>query len=301
MSPPRSKAPDVSPSASFAVALKAAIADRGLALGRIRAHLSEAGLRVGVATLSTWQSGQRQPRAESRAVVVALEELLELPEGWLTLRLPDAESAQARRHKPYGNLVEYGDTLAELLEEVRRDAYGRMRSVTIVEELKLGADRSMVSRNVVQTLRAAAEADRHIVVHRGEDGSKPGLITLSSIAGCRPGRIARDESTGAVLGELLYDRTLAVGETAVVRYQFEDGNGIPSDYYYRFEERTGPHYVLEIEFHPEAMPVRVWEFRRRQYDQPDVVRRELMSRDRRVHIVVPRVERGVVGIAWEWD
>jgi len=26
-----------------------------------------------------------------------------------------------------------------------------------------------------------------------------------------------------------------------------------------------------------------------------------MSRDRRVHIVVPKFERGVVGIAWEWD
>ena len=71
--------PDIGPETPFADALRIAIADRGLALHRIQARLAERGLRVGIATLSTWQSGRRLPRATSLAVVTALEELLELP------------------------------------------------------------------------------------------------------------------------------------------------------------------------------------------------------------------------------
>jgi hypothetical protein len=298
MTEARTHVPGVGPEAPFADALRAAIANRGLALNRIQARLADRGLHVGVATLSTWQSGSRHPRPGSLAVVTALEELLDLPAGWLAVRVPPSAEAPSR---PYA-VVANASTLIRLLDEVRRDAHGRLRNVTVVEEIGIGADRSMTSKRVIQALVAVKDVDRLIVVHQGEPGCDSQDIAPRGLAGCRTGRVARDPEDGAVLGELLLDRTLLVGDTAVVHYEIADESGIPSTQYFRFHEWAGTHHVLEIQFHRDAMPVRVSEFRRHHTGGPDVLRRELMmAPGGRVHVVVPAAERGVVGIDWEWD
>jgi hypothetical protein len=301
MTETRIHVPDIGPDAPFADALRTAIANRGLALNRIQAKLAGRGLHVGVATLSTWQNGSRHPRPGSLAVVTALEELLDLPTGWLAVRIPPARSEPPADEPPYA-VVDYAPTLARLLDEVRREAHGRLRGVTIVEEIVIGADRSLNSKRVIQTLVAVKETDRQIVVHQGEPGCDVTLIAPRGVTGCRTGRVARDPADGAVLGELLLDRMLAVGDTAVVRYELDDRSGIEASHYYRFHEWPGTHYVLEVQFHREAMPVRVSEFRRHHSGGEDILHRELMmSPDGRVHVVVPSVDRGLIGIAWEWD
>ncbi|MFD5660064.1 hypothetical protein ACFWHX_22630, partial [Streptomyces hirsutus] len=45
----------------FHVALRAAIAARGLPLQRVQHHLSRHGVKVGVTSLSYWQQGARRP------------------------------------------------------------------------------------------------------------------------------------------------------------------------------------------------------------------------------------------------
>jgi hypothetical protein len=298
MTEARTHVPGVGPEAPFADALRAAIANRGLALNRIQARLADGGMHVGVATLSTWQSGSRHPRPGSLAVVTALEELLDLPAGWLAVRVPPSPEVLTR---PYA-VVANASTLIRLLDEVRRDAHGRLRSITVVEEIGMGADRSVASKRVIQALVAVKDVDRLIVVHQGEPGCDAQDIVPRGLAGCRTGRVARDPQDGAVLGELLLDRTLLVGDTAVVHYEIADRSGIPSTQYFRFHEWAGTHHVLEIQFDREALPVRVSEFRRHHSGGPDVLRRELMmTPDGRVHVVVPAAERGVVGIDWEWD
>ncbi len=300
MTEARIHVPDVSPDAPFADALRTAIANRGLALNRIQAKLACRGLHVGVATLSTWQNGSRHPRPGSLAVVTALEELLDLPTGWLAVRIPPARS-EPPAHAPYG-VVDYAPTLARLLDEVRRDAHGRLRGVTVVEEIVLGADRSVTSKRVIQTLVAVKETDRQIVVHQGEPGCDVTLIAPRGVSGCRTGRVARDPDDGAVLGELLLDRMLAVGDTAVVRYEIDDRSGIEASHYYRFHEWPGTHYVLEVQFDRAALPVRVAEFRRHHSGGEDILHRELMlTPDNRVHVVAPSADRGLIGIAWEWS
>src|SRR3989442_8044626 len=65
----------------FHIALRAAIAARGLPLQRVQHHLSRYGVKVGVTSLSYWQQGARRPqRPESLRAVRALEEILQLPE-----------------------------------------------------------------------------------------------------------------------------------------------------------------------------------------------------------------------------
>ena len=66
----------------FHVALRAAIAARGLPLQRVQHHLSRHGVKVGVTSLSYWQQGARRPqRPESLRAVRALEEILRAARG----------------------------------------------------------------------------------------------------------------------------------------------------------------------------------------------------------------------------
>ncbi|MBT2675526.1 hypothetical protein J7E95_32980, partial [Streptomyces sp. ISL-14] len=75
----------------FHVALRAAIAARGLPLQRVQHHLSRRGVKVGVTSLSYWQQGARRPqRPESLRAVRALEEILQLPEESLIRLLAEA-------------------------------------------------------------------------------------------------------------------------------------------------------------------------------------------------------------------
>ncbi|MGW7681083.1 hypothetical protein ACWGID_10115 [Kribbella sp. NPDC054772] len=293
--------PAVAPDAPFAEALRHAIARRGLALNRIRTHLADRGLHVGVATLSTWQSGRRVPREDSLATVTALEELLQVPPGWLTVRIPPARSEPSTTPQPYA-VVDYAEALTRLLDRLRRDAHGRLRNVTVLEEIHIGADRSAQRRRVIQSVVAVQPVDRLIIAHQGEPGCDADLLTLRALSGCRAGRVARSPEVGAMLGELLLDRVLAVGETAVVRYEVEDRSGLPSTDYQRFSEWGGMHYVLEVQFDRSALPVRVSEIRRRHTAGPNLVQRELMlTPDSRVHAIEPSADPGTVGIAWEWD
>lgn len=288
--------PDIAPGAPFAIALKGAISQRGLALSRIQARLADAGHHVGVATLSTWQSGSRQPRPDSRDVVAALEQVLDVPEGWLTVRLtPGAERI------PIGRAMDSGPVMARLLSEVRRDAHGKLQILGVVEELFIGKDRSLQSKRVIQTVQAIEPTDRHIVVHGGDEGCDVELIHLRSIGGARPGRMARDPEAVLLLGEMLFDRMLQPGDTAVLRFEVTDDNTVEATEYVRFNDRPGAHHLLVVQFDRESLPVRVSEFRRKHSSAPDSYRRELMlSPDGVVHVLTPESEVGVVGIDWEW-
>lgn len=69
----------------FSVLLTRAMAERGLTLARIRAHLAGMGHPVSIATLSYWSTGRSLPtRARSLDVVHALETVLQVPRNHLT-------------------------------------------------------------------------------------------------------------------------------------------------------------------------------------------------------------------------
>ena len=82
----------------FHVALRAAIAARGLPLQRVQHHLSRYGVKVGVTSLSYWQQGARRPqRPESLRAVRAL--------GSPGSLLPVAQAGDADLHTATGQVV----------------------------------------------------------------------------------------------------------------------------------------------------------------------------------------------------
>lgn len=109
----------------FHVALRAAIAARGLPLQRVQHHLSRYGVKVGVTSLSYWQQGARRPqRPESLRAVRALEEILHLPDESLIRLLaePDGGDAGATAGqsagRSYRSLLEASGILEQLLGEL---------------------------------------------------------------------------------------------------------------------------------------------------------------------------------------
>ena len=75
---------------AFGEALRVAVANRGLSLRRVQAHLGAAGHPVALSTLSQWQHGRRVPASPRSLAVV--EELERVPAGTLRALLDDANS-----------------------------------------------------------------------------------------------------------------------------------------------------------------------------------------------------------------
>ncbi len=284
----------------FSDALRSAIKARGLSLSRLRAHLADNGFDVGIATLSTWQSGARVPRVGSVAILAALEEVLGVPPGWLVERLEPARLSAVRPHHPFA-VVDESDALARLLEQLDGAAHGQLRTTGVVEEVVLSAAGGLAVKHVIQAVQAVRSADRLLIVHQTEPDGDIDAVTPSTVGGCRVGRVVRDRDRGVLVAELLLDRRLGVGESAVLRYDVHDAATHATTEYFRFHEWPITHHTLEVRFDPAALPVRVMEFQRKTSHSPDLVRREItLSQDRRAQVVVPDAEPGVVGIDWQW-
>lgn len=284
---------------TFRDALREAVAERGLSLARLSSHLDERGLHVGVSTLSTWQSGQRVPREGSARVLAALEDLLQVPPGWLLDRVAPARVDAVRPRRPY-RVAENAATLVRLLEELGTGAHGAVRTLGVLEELVM-AGTSLGRRNVAQSVRAVRATDRILIIAQCDEPADVLEVVPEAVSGCRVGRVARDAGDGSLVAELLLDRRLEVGETALVRYAVHDGSGSPLTSYLRLHEWLNAHATLEVAFAPDALPVRVTEFHRPREQAPDEVVRELtLTPDRRAHVVVPATTPGAVGLRWEW-
>ncbi|WP_446666820.1 hypothetical protein [Flexivirga sp. B27] len=285
----------------FSDVLRSAIAERGLSLSRLRAHLVERGHDVGTATLSTWQSGARVPRDGSVPVLEALEEVLGLPPGQLVEGLGSARQSAARPGRPFA-VVREADALARLLDRLDGAEHGQLRTTAVTEEVVISAAGGLAVKHVVQAVQAVRPTNRLVIVHQTEPDGDITAVLPEAVGGCRVGRIARDPDLGLLVAELLLDRRLAVDEHAILRYDVHDTADHRITEYFRFHEWPGIHHALEVRFDPAALPVRVLEFQRRTSAAPDRLRRELtLSPDRRAQVVVPAAGPGVVGIDWQWS
>ncbi|MEU0881039.1 hypothetical protein ABZ345_20730 [Lentzea sp. NPDC005914] len=113
----------------------------------------------------------------------------------------------------------------------------------------------------------------------------------------------RDDEHKLLVAEIILDRVLRAGDTALVDLRYTSDPGADSSYADRSFVRTLRDYVLEVEFHPDAMPVRCHGFSRSEPGGPDVDTGELwIGTTASVHLVVREAQAGVVyGIKWEWE
>ncbi|MFF8957180.1 hypothetical protein [Streptomyces sp. NPDC014894] len=294
----------------FHLALRAALAVRGLPLQRVQHHLAHRGIKVGVTSLSYWQQGARRPqRPESLRAVRALEEVLELPGNSLTRLLGAGEGgARAEVERPaarsYRTLMEASATVERLLADLEAPTDGGLHTVGHHERVRIGAERELVGRESQHAVRAHRDGvDRYLAIHHGDPGCDPDRIRVTALENCRTGRVRRHHESGVVVAELLFDARLRAGETYFFGYGFEDGTGGPSAEYVRGFTYAGGQYVLQIRFDERALPVRCRRFAQATTGTPRGARTDLTlsGRHRTVHLVEQGVRPGILGIDWDWD
>ncbi|MBC2869948.1 hypothetical protein [Streptomyces mexicanus] len=292
----------------FHVALRAAIAARGLPLQRVQHHLARHGVSVGVTSLSYWQQGARRPqRPESLRAVRALEEILRLPEESLIRLL--AETGERRPGRPaavrsYRSLVEASDALRDLLAELGVPLDGGLQSLGHHERVRIGPRRELAGREAQHIVRAHRDGvDRFVAVHHGDPGCVPERMAVRALENCRTGRVLRHHPTGLLVAELLFDTRLRAGESFLFRYGVEDGTAGVSHEYVRAFDPAGGQYALQVRFDADALPARCHRFTQNSPAAPRGGRQELpvSERHRSVHLVEPRVRSGIVGIGWDWE
>ncbi|ANW20740.1 hypothetical protein I3J09_22590 [Streptomyces clavuligerus] len=295
----------------FHLALRTAIAVRGLPLQRVRHHLTHRGITVGVTSLSYWQQGARRPqRPESLRAVRALEELLELPGNSLIRLLGTGDGGAGRREvdrpasRAYSFLMEVSGTVERLLADLEVPADGGLHTVGHHERIRIGAGRELLGRESRQVVRAHRDGiDRYVAIHHGDPGCEPERVRVTALENCRTGRVRRHRETGLVVAELLFDARLRAGETHVLGYGFEDGTGGPSTEYVRGFTHAGGQYVLQIHFDEGALPARCRRFAQATTGAPRGGRTDLTlsGRHRTVHLVEQGVRPGILGIDWDWE
>ncbi|GAA2036606.1 hypothetical protein GCM10009839_42010 [Catenulispora yoronensis] len=296
-------------SGPFDLALRTAIAARGLTLERLRTRLIDSGLHVGVTTLSYWQRGIRRPeRPESLRAVTALEGILGLPQHSLTVLLgPPKPRGFAIRNgqwpNPFADIVRVPGDLGRQLAEMDSPAAGKLDIVSEHNVVTIGARRELVAVDVIWVLRAHYDGvDRALMVYNGDPGTDADAIEVVVQDGCRVGRVRRDSETRSIVSELLFDRSLRAGDTQVLTYRIHPNSGIECREHFNGYRFSGGLFVLYVRFHPDTLPVRCQSFAARHTEGPTEESAELtVDSHRSIHLVVPDIRPGVVGVRWEWE
>ncbi|MEW2619740.1 hypothetical protein [Streptomyces sp. NPDC048106] len=291
----------------FHVALRAAIAARGLPLQRVQHHLSRHGVKVGVTSLSYWQQGARRPqRPESLRAVRALEEILQLPDESLIRLLAESDQRgedDSPAGRSYRSLVEASAVLDRIRAELGGPADSGLHTLGHHECVRIGARRELAVREAHHIVRAHRDGvDGFLAVHQGDPGCAPHKMRVRALENCRTGRVRRDEDTGVVVAELLFDTRLRAGDTFLFRYAVEDGTAQAAHEYLHHFDAPGGQYALQVRFDATALPVRCRRFTQHSPAAPRSARQELSVTGPHhcAHVVEPRIRPGVVGIAWDW-
>lgn len=292
----------------FHLALRAALAARGLPLHRVQQRLADRGIKLGVTSLSYWQRGARRPRhPESLRAVTALEQILELPPGALVrlLAAPEPGPGPARpAGRSYRALVSVGAAVEQLLAGLELPSDGGLHSLGHHERVRIGPAGEMRSRDSQQIVRAHRDGvDRYLAVHHGDPGCDASRIGVTAYENCRTGRVRRHLQAGVVVAELLFDARLRRGDTYVFGYGVQDGTGPRSHEYVRGFSYAGGQYMLQVRFDEAALPVRCRRFARSGPQAPRTGLADLTpsGRHRAVHLLEHPVRRGILGIAWDWE
>lgn len=289
---------DDSPPGDFAATLRAAVADRGLTLERVRYHLKQSGHELSVATLSYWQSGRSRPdRASSLAALGSLEEILQVPRGSLAALLP------ARMRLPRLALTTYPvrslfDT-GQLIEQGVADlgiSWNDLERISTHDVLALQADRSVGSHVVRVVMRAARDGVDRFVTFYGDDPT--GTPYVMARENCWLGRVLEYPDRGLVIAEMLLNQPLAMGDVVLVEYEFAvAGSHAPCDHWERACPQQHREVFIEVAFHESALPTEV----RSGVNQGGVQRHEPATLNgNQLSLLQLDFGPGVVGLCWSW-
>lgn len=287
----------------FPAALHLAIEARDLSLEALQTRLLERGVAVSLSTLSYWRRGRSRPeRDTSLRAVTALEEILGLPRDSLAGLLGPRRARGRWLDRPVGavplaKLWRDPQTLAEIYCGLPDD---RLERVSVEDEYTVDADGRAESLDCRLCVRAEDDrVARCLIAYWAEDreGVAPGVTGTRH---CRPGRVR--DAEGFTVVELVLDRVLSRGETAVIGYSLRlPAQKDPVDDFSRRFVRPVREYALTVVFDQARLPSRCVGYQRLSVDGPDRWTEELWpSRSGAAQLVFLDTAPSLVGIRWDW-
>lgn len=290
----------------FDAALRAAVRERGLTLDRLRSHLARRGIRIGLSSLSDWQHGRSRPgSAKSLQAVQALEEILGLRHAALVDLLSSSGPTSENRLRPANTrdgVDEKAGPLGGLLQQIP-SPHGALDIVHKQTTAWLN-ERGQVVRNHTRSVIRAREdgVDRYVLRFFGDPGCDLDRVQFTNLHNCRVGRIAHHPTRPIMLTELLFDETLGAGETWVYESELLNDTGEPCQEVAHAFAQPEEQFVLEVRFHPKALPVDCHVYRSIGLNGERVRTADLtLSARNSVHLVASGLRDGVLGIAWRWS
>ncbi len=237
----------------FSAALHLAIEDRGIRPEEIQAQLSAAGVSVSLATLSYWRRGRSRPeRPESMKAVRLMEQILSLPAESLMAQLGPRRPRGRWLNQPpgtidIGRLFENGASVSKIISELDRWMYHELVRISLHDLYQVDAGRQERSLTCRQVLRANVDrVSRTVGIFRTDDLGAP--VAVHPLRNCRVGRVRTDPGSGLLAAEIIFDRMLSQGDTAIIEYEFESGSTVLTDNYYRGFSVPVGEYVLQVQF-----------------------------------------------------
>ncbi len=283
----------------FSRALSLAIDRSGLGLARLRDRLAGAGVPVSTTTLSYWRTGRTRPeRPDSLRAVAVLEDVLGVPARALTELLARPGHPGAPDPVRWERLWGPRNGVLPALRSFDAAEETSLVAVSLHEELHVGADRSLTRLRVREVVRAVEEpVQAKVVVLRGcVPGHPPRLVSTRY---CRPVRTEVLPEPGFVLSELVPSRSLAVGETAILEYEFAYTDGVPDTSYDRRFRHPVAEHLLEVHF--AGLPATCHGYR---LDSPGGPERGVtevpLSPASPAHLFTSGGGPGIRGMRWSW-
>ena len=289
------------PAQTFATAFDEALAASGTTMSALRQRLADRGHRVASSTLGYWRSGQRQPeRADSLDAVAEIEAILRLRPGTLT----SAIGATRRTGPPVASadvdeLPSMSPAMHDALARLDMDS---LRPGHVEEALDITADLDADGRWTRMTSRSRLRATTDGVTRTtgfciGDPGTRA-ADDITVVAGGSLGRTVRFDEHGILLGEILLERALDAGDTAMVEYSFTFSDVEDLEFGTYAANRMSSVSVW-ARFSPDRIPRRGWRFAHLA-GRDEVLTEVDVARGTSVHYALRGFGPGLMGIRWEW-
>lgn len=292
---------------TFPAVLDRTIERSGMSLEHLQRRLSARGIRVSLSTLSYWRRGRTRPeRPESLKAVEAMEDVLELPRGHLAGLLPPRKprgrwAARAGETRVPDTLWRDTAGLSAALASLDEPAPGTLTYLSIHDHHHIDEKRRDSHTTVRMVLRAEANGMRScVVLHRAEESDRA-LPVLVARPGCIVGRVRAQATSRFTVAEILFDRTLSIGQTALVEYEVRWFGTSTAIRYSRALRRVPRSYLAQLSFHPATLPTDCHIFTQADAWSPELGGGRLrVGAFGGVHTLIAEPSAPIVGVRWRW-
>ncbi|MGQ0840675.1 hypothetical protein [Actinokineospora sp.] len=292
---------------TFPAVLSRTIERSGMSLEHLQRRVAARGAKVSLSTLSYWRRGRTRPeRPDSLHAVRVIEEVLGLPNGYLLTLLGPRKPrgrwvSRGGLVRPHEALWDTTTGLAPILAELGEPEPTALTYLSVQDQHFLDHQRRDYHTRVRIVVRSEVDwLGSCVVLHQAERTDRALPVVVAG-TGCLIGRTRTQPASRFTVAEILFDRRLKAGDTAMFEYEVRWFGVGRSTRYTRATRRATREYLLQVNFHPTALPARCHEYAQTTVRAPETVLGKLeIGTLAGVHAIMRDSDAAIRGIRWDW-